>query len=155
MSTPLILRVGDPVQTPFGNGVVREVRNHGRVLVDVRGRGMDFPAADVSPVPVSHRTARSRPAARRRALSREVAPHLTPDRRIELDLHGLTVPEALARVESAINDALLADLPELRLIHGRSGGRIRAALQTRLRELPVVRAVRLDPTNDGVTIVSL
>jgi DNA mismatch repair protein MutS2 len=72
-----------------------------------------------------------------------------------VDLHGLTVEEALARAELALNDAMLADLPELRLIHGRSGGRIKAALYRRLGTISAVRAVRLDPRNAGVTIVTL
>jgi dsDNA-specific endonuclease/ATPase MutS2 len=50
---------------------------------------------------------------------------------------------------------MLADVPELRLIHGKSGGRIRTSLHRRLREIPTVRGFRLDPANPGVTIVSL
>jgi DNA mismatch repair protein MutS2 len=74
---------------------------------------------------------------------------------VAIDLHGLTVEEALGRVQEALSEALLADVDELRLIHGRSGGRIRAALQRRLRETPGVRSFRRDPRNDGVTIVKL
>jgi DNA mismatch repair protein MutS2 len=72
-----------------------------------------------------------------------------------VDLHGLTIAEALLRAEHALNDALLADLADLRLIHGRSGGKIRAALHKRLREIPSVRAFALDPRNAGVTVVHL
>jgi DNA mismatch repair protein MutS2 len=73
----------------------------------------------------------------------------------EVDLHGLTVEEALVRAERALDDALLADCSELRLIHGKSGGRVRAALHRRLLDIGAVRAFRLDPRNAGVTIVSL
>ena len=73
----------------------------------------------------------------------------------EVDLHGLTVDAALDCVERALNAALLADLPELRLVHGKSGGRIRGALHQRLRAMPSVRGFRLDPRNAGVTIVVL
>jgi len=76
-------------------------------------------------------------------------------RSAEVDFHGLTVEQALDRVLQALNKALLADLSELRLIHGRSGGRIRAALHRRLRETPSVRSFQLDPKNEGVTIVRL
>ena len=61
----------------------------------------------------------------------------------------------MAKAELALNEALLADVDVLRLIHGKSGGRIRAALHGRLRELPGVRGFRLDPHNEGVTIVTL
>ena len=72
-----------------------------------------------------------------------------------MDLHGLTTMEAIARAERAVNDALLADMAQVRFIHGRSGGRVRAALHRWLREVPTVREFRVDPANDGVTIVEL
>jgi DNA mismatch repair protein MutS2 len=73
----------------------------------------------------------------------------------EIDLHGMTVDEALGQAERALNDALLAGRLELRFIHGRSGGRIRGALHRWLGQVPTVVNVRLDPRNPGVTIVTL
>jgi DNA mismatch repair protein MutS2 len=72
-----------------------------------------------------------------------------------VDLHGLTVEEALARIEAALNDALLADMAQVRFVHGRSGGRIRSALHHRLRQIASVRHFFVDPRNEGVTIVEL
>ena len=63
--------------------------------------------------------------------------------------------DALARAEEVLNDAILADVAEIRLIHGRRGGRIREALHRRLRELGIVRGFRVDPKNPGVTVVTL
>jgi DNA mismatch repair protein MutS2 len=149
------LTAGDSVQTPFGRGTVRQVQNNGRVLVDVEGRSLVVPESQLSAIHVGRRRSRSHEAPSKgrsepRGLHR-------PERRasVEVDLHGFTVEEALVRVEQALNDALLADLAELRVIHGRSGGRLRAALQRQLREIPSVRGFRLDPRNQGVTIVSL
>lgn len=142
---------GDLVQTPFGKGVVRELRNNGRLLVDINGRAMELKDVDVSP------TAEARPRSRRatqqpESPARRAGPADSP---VEIDLHGMTVAEALARAEQALNDALLADAAEVRFIHGRSGGRIRSALHQRLKEIPSVRGFRLDPRNEGVTIVVL
>ncbi len=149
---------GDAVQTPLGKGVVRDVRNNGRLLVELKGRAVEVVsgsvtrlASDVAP------TAR---AGRRRSggVGAQADSSATPRARTasaEVDLHGLTVEDAMARVDDVLNDALLADLPGLRLVHGRSGGRIRAALHRRPREVSSVRAFRLDPRNPGVTIVSL
>ena len=67
----------------------------------------------------------------------------------------MTVEEAVAALDSFLNDALLAGHAEVRVIHGRSGGRLKAAVHARLKQLPVVRAARLDPANAGVTIVTL
>ena len=140
------MKAGDLVQTPLGKGILREVRNRGRALVEIHGRATEVPGSQVTSVdPAGRRSARRRGQQQR-------APG-TPGRAasapIEVDLHGCTVPEALARVDAA----LLADAPELRLIHGRSGGRIRVALHPHLRML--ARPFRLDPTNPGVTIVVL
>jgi dsDNA-specific endonuclease/ATPase MutS2 len=145
---------GDTVQTPFGKGVVREVRNRGRLLVDVAGRALEIKEADVSPVPMSQRRTRDghQPHSSEPVRPDERSPRRSP---IEIDLHGLTVEEALTRTEDALNDAILADVAQIRLIHGRSGGRIRAALHKKLQQIPSVRHFRLDPQNDGVTIVEL
>jgi dsDNA-specific endonuclease/ATPase MutS2 len=143
---------GQDVQTPFGKGVVREVRNRGRVLVDVKGRALLIEEADLSPLSGRKPPTRPGPA------PAEASPGQTiPARTVssEIDLHGLTVVDALMRVEETLNHALLANLHELRVIHGRSGGRIRAALHRRLKEFRAVRSFRLDPANPGVTIVSL
>lgn len=152
---PQSFRPGDLVQTPFGKGTVRELRNNARVAVDVRGRSMLFDARELSP---------AEPRARRpRASDSTEPPHAVgaygaagrahvPS---EIDLHGLTVEEALSRAETALNDALLADRSELRFIHGRSRTRIRQALHRWLRSVTSIHGFRLDPRNDGVTIVQL
>ncbi len=135
------------VQTPFGKGVVREVRNSGRLMVDVKGRAMVVTESEVSVVAHAGKRPRGPQSSERIAEGTRAS--------VEIDLHGLTVEEAIDRVEQALNDALLADLCEVRFIHGRSGGRIRAALHRRLGETPSVRGFRLDPRNEGVTLVSL
>jgi DNA mismatch repair protein MutS2 len=140
---------GDAVHVAgLGKGIVREVRNGRRYLVELKRRSIvahegqltgvtqRSPAADVS--------SSARPAA--------VDP---PPARSSLDLHGMTVEEAGGALDEFLNDALLAGVPEVRVIHGRSGGRLKAAVHARLTELPVVRGWRLDPGNAGVTIVSL
>jgi DNA mismatch repair protein MutS2 len=146
--------VGDHVQTPFGKGVVREVRNARRLQVEVNGRALVLADADVVKMDLPRR--RTRPAKPHEAdgapspASSRGAPLLT-----EIDLHGCTVQEALAKVDDALNEALLADVVQLRFIHGRSGGRIRAALHQRLQEIATVRHFLIDPRNSGVTIVEL
>lgn len=144
--------VGDLVETPLGKGVVRAIRNGGRLLVEVNGRSVLFNADVVA-------TRNLSPKAKKRSgpppeFARSLASSVTRETRGEVDLHGLTVDEALSRAERAINDALLDDRLELRLIHGQSGGRIRAALHRRLREIAAVRGFHLDPRNPGVTVVS-
>jgi DNA mismatch repair protein MutS2 len=141
---------GDPVQTPLGKGVVREVRNGRRLLIEVSGRSLEFKERDVSPLAAPPRPASPSPAKPVAGTSQPAHPVMA-----EIDLHGLTVDQALARVEEALNDAILADMAQVRFIHGRSGGRLRAALHKRLKEIPSVQHFLTDPRNEGVTIVEL
>jgi dsDNA-specific endonuclease/ATPase MutS2 len=144
---------GDTVRTPLGKGVVQEVRHHGRLVVLIGNRSVVVDARDAS---VSDRPSASK---RRPAPTGEpVSPGDDRGRRgaaADVDLHGLIVADALERVVSAVDAAIRAGHGRLRVIHGRSGGRLRGALHRQLRELPSVRAFRLDPGNDGATIVEL
>lgn len=133
--------------------MVREGRNQGRWLVEVHGRTLVVAGRDLSPV--------ERPRGRRRQSGDRRSGGVAYSERqqhaceAEVDLHGLTVPEALARAGDALNDAMLAGRGELRLIHGRGRRRIRAALHAWLTAIPGVRGFRQDPRNEGVTIISL
>ena len=151
---PSKLTPGDAVQTPYGKGVIREVRNAGRLLVEVEGRALVVAESQVSPVPPAKTRSRARGTPPRH-IERPPSNRGARTASAQVDLHGSTVEEALERVDQALNEALLADLSELRFIHGRSGGRIRNALHRRLRETSAVRKFRLDPRNEGVTIVAL
>jgi dsDNA-specific endonuclease/ATPase MutS2 len=147
--------VGDGVQTPLGKGVVVEIRSRGRLVVDLAGRRVLFDAIAVTPLDSNRKSRRRRgPPPTTSSLQKDGARdrHQAP---VEVDLHGLTVAEAVARVDLTINDALLEGRWQVRVIHGRSGSRIRAAVHQQLRALPPVRAFRLDPANEGVTIVEL
>jgi DNA mismatch repair protein MutS2 len=140
---------GDEVHVAaLGKGVVREVRNGGRYLVELRGRSVVAVAAQL--------TAVSRPRKRRARADVPTTPGPSRSHAASsLDLHGMTVEEAVNALDLFLNDALLAQHAEVRVIHGRSGGRLKAAVQARLRQLPLVRAFRVDPANAGVTIVML
>ncbi|MBM3779766.1 MAG: hypothetical protein FJW23_16250 [Acidimicrobiia bacterium] len=147
------LQIGSVVHTPLGRGMVRAVRNGGRLLVEVKGRSVVFSRADVSV------TAAARPVGHAGGEDGREPPSRPPDRPgrrrwLEVDLHGLSVEEAVSRMEQALSDALLWDVAELRVIHGRSGGRIRVAVHARLRAIPTVR-YEVDRGNPGVTIVRL
>jgi DNA mismatch repair protein MutS2 len=137
----------------LGKGVVRELRNGGRYLVEVRGRAVVVGREQISAFDAGR--VRSTPK-RAPPVWSEVA-GAAPSRPggRSLDLHGRTAAEAADELDRFLNDALLAGVGEVRIIHGRSGGRVRSAVHTRLRELGAARSFRLDPGNPGVTIVTL
>jgi DNA mismatch repair protein MutS2 len=142
-------RPGDAVHVvTLGTGVIREVRNGGRYLVDIKGRPLLVHEAQLAAVIPGKRRSRppSGPGAQRAAAHGGGA---------SLDLHGKTVDEAIEALDAFLNETLLAGHAEARVIHGRSGGRIKAAVHARLRQMAPVRSFRVDPRNAGVTIVVL
>ena len=74
----------------------------------------------------------------------------------EVNLVGLTVDEALPRVDKALDEALLADRHEVRVIHGFGEGKLRKAVAGFLEGHPHVASVRLGAEGrGGVTVVEL
>jgi DNA mismatch repair protein MutS2 len=137
----------------MGKGVVRTVRNNGGLVVQVHNRALVFQDQDISPVDIARTPGAVIPEQASRATSRTW--HEAAGAPIEVDLHGLTVDAALVRVEQALDEACRADAGQLRLIHGKSGGRIRVAVHQLLRKVSSVRGFHLDPRNHGVTLVFL
>lgn len=144
--------VGDHVHVAsVGKGIVREVRNGGRYLVEVKGRHMVAEEAGLTPI--EERKQRAPQPAREAATGVD---ETTRSNAVDsIDLHGLTTDEAVAALDSFLNDAILAGLADVRVIHGRSGGRLKAAVHARLKVVTAVRGFRVDPTNSGVTLVRL
>ena len=143
---------GDHVHVAsFGKGVVREVRNGGRYLVELKGRSVVVIEAQLTAAGERKRASREL-ADVGSGLAENLARGHAP---ASIDLHGMTAEEAVAAVDAFLDDAILASHTEVRIIHGRSGGRLRAAVHKRLREIPSVRSFRLDETNPGVTVVVL
>ena len=76
----------------------------------------------------------------------------------EIRLIGLTVDEALRRVDKFLDDAALSDLGEVRLIHGLGSGRLKQAIALLLKEHPHVEGFSPAPADQGgagVTMVTL
>jgi DNA mismatch repair protein MutS2 len=144
---------GDPVHVAaLGKGVVREVRNAGRYLVEIKGRSMVVAGTQLAPAEPARTPRRAKPSAADKGPA-VVEPTATTSP--SLDLHGTTVHEGLDALDAFLNTALLAGHAEVRIIHGRSGGRLKAAVHARLKLMSSIRGFRLDPHNPGVTIVRL
>jgi DNA mismatch repair protein MutS2 len=74
----------------------------------------------------------------------------------EINLVGLTVDEALPRVDKLLDDAALSDRRELRVIHGFGAGRLRTAVAKLLDGHPHVASFKLGAEGrGGVTVVEL
>jgi len=76
----------------------------------------------------------------------------------ELDLRGLKVDEALEAVEKYLDDAALAGLKKVHIIHGKGTGALRQAVGNYLRSHPAVKGTRFGDQHeggDGVTVAEL
>ncbi len=74
----------------------------------------------------------------------------------EINLLGKTVDEALAALDKYLDDAYLAHLPSVRVVHGKGTGALRSAVQNHLRRVKYVKSYRLGEHGEGdagVTIV--
>jgi DNA mismatch repair protein MutS2 len=146
----MIFSPGDLVHVAgLGKGTIREVRNGERYLVDVKGRSLVTTGDQLSIQEAPRKPSRGKPD----SASRAPQEYRREEAALSLDLHGKTVAEALDAVSEFLNSALLAGSSEVRIIHGRSGGKIKAALHALLKGMPSIRSVRVDPRNAGVTIV--
>ncbi len=76
----------------------------------------------------------------------------------EINLLGLTVDEALSELDKYLDDANLAHLSQVRVIHGKGTGTLRQAVWRYLKKQPYVTEFRLGEYGEGdagVTIVNL
>jgi DNA mismatch repair protein MutS2 len=73
----------------------------------------------------------------------------------EVDLRGLRIDEMEAHLFRALDDAIRADLPTLRIIHGKGTGALRDRVTEMLRKDARVRQFRLGALNEGGTGVTM
>jgi DNA mismatch repair protein MutS2 len=125
----------------------------GRVMIETEGARLVIPAEDVEvvPEPISGPQPRDLEAEelRRRAAAR-VSPTLT--------LRGERVEAALEQLDSYLDEALLAGLDQVTIIHGSGTGALRRAVRDALAEHPRVRSVRSgrrEEGGDGATVAEL
>ena len=75
---------------------------------------------------------------------------------IEINLLGKTVDEAVAELDKYLDDAYLAHMPSVRIVHGKGTGALRKGVHNYLRRVKYVSSFRLGEFGEGdagVTIV--
>lgn len=76
----------------------------------------------------------------------------------ELDLRGMSADEAVATLDIFLDNAMMANLASVRIIHGKGTGVLRKAVQDELKRNRCVKRYRLGvygEGEDGVTIAEL
>jgi DNA mismatch repair protein MutS2 len=146
---PLIapLAEGDPVEAPaLGvHGTIAAIEGDEAEVVGPAGHRLRVPLARLLP-------------SRRREPEAETAVKIVAaarsDMTDELDVRGQRAQEAREAVRAFVDDAALAGLPSVRVIHGRATGAVRKAVRDELDKHPLVDS-RDSDSADGATIAHL
>jgi DNA mismatch repair protein MutS2 len=77
----------------------------------------------------------------------EVSARPAPE--VELDLRGHRVEEVLPLVDKYLDDAFLAAMPFVRIVHGKGTGALRQAVREQLRKHPLVKSHRPGAQGEG------
>ena len=133
-------------------GELLALHGDGGAEVAVLGKRLMVPRTELVPVQGSGRRAeRVEPFAAVSVKQKGAVP-------AEVNLVGLTVEEALPRVDKLLDDAAISDRREVRVIHGFGEGKLRNAVAGLLRGHPHVASWRAGGAGEGgggVTIVEL
>lgn len=74
----------------------------------------------------------------------------------EINVLGMTVDEAVAQLDKYLDDAYIAHLPQVRIVHGKGTGALRAGIHKHLKQLKYIKEFHLGGFGEGdagVTIV--
>ncbi|MGQ9730744.1 MAG: endonuclease MutS2 [Candidatus Zipacnadales bacterium] len=146
-------QLGDPVHvTSLGrDGILLRSTEGDKVLVEIGKMRVEVAARDLQapqePISEAHRAL---------AEKLKMSKQFTVPR--EVNLIGYTVEEAILALEKYLDDAFLAGLDQVRIIHGKGTGALRRGIHEFLRQNRHVRTFSIaDRTEggDGVTIVTL
>ncbi len=142
MSVGSRVRVGSS-----GVGAVAEIRSDGKLVVVVGAMRMVVEPGSVTLLPPAERKSR-----------RESPPADVPgaaDAAFEIDLRGMTGDEAEAATVAAVDAAVLAEHPSLRIIHGMGTGVLRERVHRVVKGDRRVARFALAPRNQGGTGVTI
>jgi len=135
-------------------GVVVELRGD-RAVLEAGGVRVEVPVADVEPVPRGQAERRVRGRHEREDRAAELRlPEIVA--RPEVDLRGLRVDEIEASLVQAVDSAFVAELPTLRIIHGKGTYALRKEVARLLeadRRVSSLRPGGFEEGGSGVTVV--
>ncbi|HEX3807914.1 MAG TPA: Smr/MutS family protein, partial [Gaiellaceae bacterium] len=142
------LAAGDPVEAPDVGvrGTIAAIRGDEAEVIGASGQRVRIPLTRLRP-------SRER-APEERAPVVQVRAAARGDVSDQLDVRGHPAHEAREQVRKLVDDAALAGLGEVRVVHGRGTGVLRKAVRDELERHPLVASTAGD-ADDGATIASL
>ena len=143
------LAAGDPVEAPaLGvHGTIATIEGEEAEVVGAAGHRLRIPLSRLRP-------SRQREPEPEGQAPVKVVAAARGDVSDELDVRGQRAQEAREAVRSFVDDAALAGLPSVRIVHGRGTGSVRAAVRDELGGHPLVDRHESDSA-DGATVAHL
>ena len=145
------LAEGDPVEAPdLGvRGTIARIEGDDAEVVGPGGSRIRVPLERLRPDPRGTTPAAAPPEPAVRVVAAARA-----DVSDELDVRGMRAEEAREAVRAFVDEAALAGLPLVRVVHGRGTGAVRAAVRAELASHRLVTSQAPDSA-DGATVVRL
>lgn len=130
--------------------VLKAPDSRGEVQIQTGVMKMKVPLTDLRPVEKKKQQPKE--------TSMKISLHDAERSFLELDLRGKMVDEACVEIDRFIDDASLAGISEISIIHGKGTGALRAGVQAFLKTHPRVKSYRIGAYGEGdagVTVVTL
>jgi DNA mismatch repair protein MutS2 len=148
--------VGAKVSVGMGlEGVVVSIDGN-QAEIDVRGKRMRAKVKELRVISGPQGTPKGVPPPARVRVSVDLKPR--EGMLSELNVIGMKVDEAIDRVARFLDDTLVTDVQEVRIVHGHGTGQLRKGLHAYLKTNPLVQKYYPAPENQGgggATIVEL
>ena len=129
------------------DGVVHSVLGGDKYKVAIGSLSITCAARDLTP------TTSPRPSSTITAPTSRASNAARPSQ--SLDLHGLTVDEAIRKLDAWLDSVILSDLTHVKVVHGLGTGRVQRAVHARLQSFKAVKRFAVNQWNAGETDVYL
>lgn len=154
------LNVGDTVKIKGVNTIasVLEILNSGKIKLAVGQFSITLNIAEIETLtPKEQAALASQPKQKLTEVTSSVDQFSNSEKLAleRLDLHGLTVNDALLALETQINRAVIAKLTRIEVLHGIGSGKIKQAVHDYLKSCKIVEHYKQHEFNPGVTLVYL
>lgn len=145
---------------PGTSVLILTLNQEGTVLTEPGSGGDVMVQAGIMKINVNYKNlkvlgaAKAKMDSRIQNLSRSKSASISP----EIDVRGTNVEEAILILDKYLDDAALAKLKQVRIIHGKGTGLLRKGLQSYFRKHPHVDAYKSGEFNEGgngVTIIEI
>ena len=151
------LKVGEKVRIKGGDMVGEVAKISSKAVTVIIGNiTSKMPLDRVERITSNEFKAASKPASRPRQVYDTGISERKANFKTEIDLRGARVGEAIETVMHYIDDAIMLDVPSVRILHGKGTGALREEIQKYVRTVPGVVSVQDEQVQfggSGVTVV--